>query len=56
MSRPVEEINLDDLDYDEDEYIDEDEYEDTVGDITGAVGGQIQTPADRSSARRRGSV
>ena len=57
MSRPVEEINLDDLDYDEDEdvYID-DEYESTVGDTTGAVGGQIQTPADRSSVRRRGSV
>ena len=61
MSRPVEEINLDDLDYDEDY-----EYEDTVGDTTGAVGGtpaetdfgggQIQTPADRSSVRRRGSI
>ena len=56
MSRPVEEINLDDLEYDYDEYIDDDKYEDTVGDITGAVGGQIQTPADRSSVRRRGSV
>ena len=61
MSRPVEEITLDDLDYDEDY-----EYEDTVGDTTGAVGGtpaetdfgggQIQTPADRSSVRRRGSI
>ena len=60
MSRPVEEINLDDLDYDDDEF------ESTVGDTTGAVGGtpaetdfgggQIQTPADRSSVRRRGSV
>ena len=53
---PGEEINLDDLDYDEDdEYVD-DEYESTVGDTTGAVGGQIRTPADRSSVRRRGSV
>ena len=53
MSRPVEETNLDDLDFDEDEY------EDTVGDTTGAVGGtpaetdfgggQIQTPARRGS-------
>ena len=44
----------------------DDEYEDTVGDTTGAVGGtpvdtdfgggQIQTPADRSSVRRRGSI
>ena len=66
MSRPGEVIELDDFD-DDDEYIDdEDEYEDTVGDITGAVGGtsaetdfggrQIQTPADRLSVRRRGSV
>ena len=57
---PGEEINLDDLDYDEDEF------ESTVGDTTGAVGGspaetdfrggQIRTPADRSSVRRRGSV
>ena len=53
---PGEEINLDDLDYDEDEYIDEDEFESTVGGTTGAVGGQIRTPADRSSVRRRGSV
>ena len=59
MSRPVEEIKLDDFDAD-------DEYESTVGDTTGAVGGtpadtdfgggQIQTPADRSSVRRRGSI
>ena len=58
MSRPGEVIELDDFD-DDDEYIDDDdddEYEDTVGDITGAVGGQIQTPADRLSVRRRGSV
>ena len=58
MSRPGEIIELDDFD-DDDEYIDDDdddEYEDTVGDITGAVGGQIQTPADRLSVRRRGSV
>ena len=59
MSRPVEEIPLEDVNpYDE--------YESTVGDITGAVGGtpadtdfgggQIQTPADRSSVRRRGSI
>ena len=54
MSRPVEEINLYDLDYDED-----DEFEDTVADTTGAVGGtpaetdfgggQIKTPARRGS-------
>ena len=59
MSRPVEEIPLDDV-------YDDDEFESTVGDTTGAVGGtpaetdfgggQIQTPADRSSVRRRGSV
>ena len=59
MSRPVEEIKLDDFDAD-------DEYESTVGDTTGAVGGtpaetdfgggQIRTPAGRSSVRRRGSV
>ena len=57
MSRPGEAIELDDFDAD-DEYIDDDddEYEDTVGDITGAVGGQIRTPADRLSVRRRGSV
>ena len=57
MSRPGEVIKLDDFG-DDDEYIDddEDEYEDTVGDITGAVGGQIQTPADRLSVRCRGSV
>ena len=59
MSRPVEEIPLEDVNpYDE--------YESTVGDITGAVGGtpaetdfgggQIQTPADRLSVRRRGSI
>ena len=56
MSRRGEVIELDD--FDDDEYIDddEDEYEDTVGDITGAVGGQIRTPADRLSVRRRGSV
>ena len=55
---PGEEINLDDLDYDEDEY------ESTVGDelaVGGTpaetdFGGQIRTPADRSSVRRRGSV
>ena len=59
MSRPVEEIPLEDVNPD-------DEYESTVGDTTGAAGGtpadtdfgggQIQTPADRSSVRRRGSV
>ena len=59
MSRPVEEIPLEDVNPDY-------EYESTVGDTTGAVGGtpadtdfgggQIQTPADRSSVRRRGSV
>ena len=59
MSRPVEEIPLEDVNPD-------DEYESTVRDTTGAVGGtladtdfgggQIQTPADRSSVRRRGSV
>ena len=59
MSRPVEEIPLEDVNPD-------DEYESTVGDTTGAVGrtpadmdfggGQIQTPADRSSLRRRGSI
>ena len=59
MSRPVEEINLDDFDVD-------DEYESTVGDTTGAVGGtpaetdfgggQIKTSAEQSSVRRRGSV
>ena len=59
MSRPVEEIPLEDVNpYDE--------YESTVGDTTGAVGGtpadtdfgggQIQTPAYRSSVRRRGSI
>ena len=56
MSRPGEAIELDDFDADDDEYIDDDEYEDTVGDITGAVGGQIRTPVDRLSVRRRGSV
>ena len=60
MSRPVEEIDLDDLDYDEDY-----EYEDTVGDTTGAVGGtpaetdfgggQIQTPARRGSIEWEGN-
>ena len=56
MSRD-EAIELDDFGADDDEYIDDDdEYEDTVGDITGAVGGQIRTPADRLSVRRRGSV
>ena len=57
MSKPGEVIELKDFD-DDDEYIDDDddEYEDTVGDITGAVGGQIRTPADRLSVRRRGSV
>ena len=56
MSRPGEAIELDDFDAD-DEYIDDDdEYEDTVGDITGAVGGQIRTPADRLSVIRIGSV
>ena len=55
MSRE-EAIELDDFDADDDEYIDDDEYESTVGDTTGAVGGQIRTPADRSSVRRRGSV
>ena len=59
MSRPVEEIPLEDVNPD-------DEYESTVGDTTGAVGGtsantdfgggQIQTPVDRSSVRRRGSI
>ena len=59
MSRPVEEIPLEDVNPDY-------EYESTVGDTTGAVGGtpadmdfgggQIQTPVDRSSVRRRGSV
>ena len=59
MSRPVEEIPLEDVNPDY-------EYESTVGDNTGAVGGtpadmdfgggQIQTPADRSSVRRRGSI
>ena len=50
MSRPGEVIELKDFD-DDDEYIDDDddEYEDTVGDITGAVGGQIRTPARRGS-------
>ena len=57
MSKPGEEIELKDFD-------DDDEYEDTVGDTTGAVGGtptetgfgdgQIQTPADQ--LRRRGSL
>ena len=52
MCRPVEEIPLDDV-------YDDDEFEDTVGDTTGAVGGtpaetdfgggQIQTPARRGS-------
>ena len=52
MSRPVEEIPLDDV-------YDDDEFESTVGDTTGAVGGkpaetdfgggQIQTPARRGS-------
>ena len=56
MSRPVEEIPLLDVNPD-------DEYESTVGDTTGAVGGtpadsnfgggQIQTPADQ---KRRGSI
>ena len=67
MSKPGEVIDLDDFD-DDDEYIDDDddEYESTVGDTTGAVGGtsaetdfgggQIQTPADRSSVRCRGSI
>ena len=63
MSRPVEEINLDDLDYDED--YEDYEYEDTVGDTTGAVGGtpaetdfgggQIQTPARRGSIEWEGN-
>ena len=58
MSRPVEEFSLED--------VNPDEFESTVGDTTGAVGGtpaetdfggrQIQTPAERSSVRRRGSV
>ena len=59
MSKLVEEIPLGHINPD-------DEYESTVGDTTGAVGGtpadsnfgggQIQTPADRSSVRRRGSI
>ena len=52
MSRPVEEIPLLDVnpddEYIEDQYID-DVYEDTVGDTTGAVGGEIKTPARRGS-------
>ena len=58
MSRPVEEFLLDD--------VSPDLFESTVGDTTGAVGGtpaetdfggrQIQTPAERSSVRRTGSV
>ena len=47
MSRPVEEINLDDLDYDED--YEDYEYEDTVG------GGRIQTPARRGSIEWEGN-
>ena len=53
MANLVDEIKLDDFD------VDEDEYEDTIEDITGAVGGtpaetdfggrQIQTPACRGS-------
>ena len=64
MSKPGEGIELIDFDADDDEYIDDDEYESTVGDTTGAVGGtpaetdfgggQIQTPADQ--LRHRGSV
>ena len=53
MSKPGEAIELDDFNDDDDEYIDDDddddEYEDTVGDTTGVVGGQIRTPARRGS-------
>ena len=59
MSRPGEAIELDDFDADDEYIIDDDEYEDTVGDTTGAVGGtpaytdfgggQIKTPARRGS-------
>ena len=58
MSKPVEEFPLED--------VNPDEFESTVGNTTGAVGGtpaetdfgggQIQTSAERSSVRRRGSV
>ena len=56
MSRLSDLIELKDFDADDEYIIDDDEYEDTVGDTTGAVGGQIQTPADRLSVRRRGSI
>ena len=58
MTNLVDEIKLDDFD------ADDDEYEDTAGDTTGAVGGtpaetnfgggQIQTPKDQ--LRHRGSA
>ena len=51
MSRPIEEIPLLDVNPD-DEYIEDayiDEYDSTVGDTTGVVGGESKTPARRGS-------